>query len=78
MSIVYRHYPIASIHLHAVDAALAAECGGAQGRFYELKRAPYSHQDSIGKRVGDGSADVPGVEDTALWAFPSTTLIGRG
>lgn len=48
VSIVYRHYPIASIHPHAVDAALAAECGGAQGRFHELKRALYSHQDSIG------------------------------
>lgn len=48
VSIVYRHYPIASIHPYAVDAALAAECGGAQGRFHEMKRALYSHQDSIG------------------------------
>lgn len=65
VNIVYRHYPIAAIHPHAVDAALAAECGGAQGRFHALKRTLFLHQDSIGIvswRWFGGLADVPDIE----------------
>lgn len=65
VTIVYRHYPIESIHPHAVDAALAAECSGMQGRFHEIKRALFRHQDSIGiaswRWFGD-LADIPDLE----------------
>jgi protein-disulfide isomerase len=31
-----RHFPVIGSHLHAMDAALAAEAAGRQGRFWEM------------------------------------------
>ena len=41
---VFRHYPLTSIHPHALLAAHAAEAAGAQGRFWEMHRALYENQ----------------------------------
>jgi protein-disulfide isomerase len=34
--LVFRNFPLEEIHSHALQAALAAECAGAQGRFWEM------------------------------------------
>jgi protein-disulfide isomerase len=34
--LVYRHYPIESVHAHALIAAEAAEAAAAQGKFWEM------------------------------------------
>jgi protein-disulfide isomerase len=34
--LVFRCFPLEEIHPHALQAALAAECAGAQGRFWEM------------------------------------------
>lgn len=47
MCFVYRHFPLAEIHPHAVMAAEAAEAGGAQGKFWEMHDMLYEHQDRL-------------------------------
>jgi NhaA family Na+:H+ antiporter len=36
LRLVYRHFPVASVHPHAAVAAQAAEAAGAQGRFWDM------------------------------------------
>lgn len=42
---VYRHLPIESVHPHARLAAEAAEAAGAQGKFWEMHDALFTHED---------------------------------
>jgi protein-disulfide isomerase len=44
----YRHFPLTQIHLHAQQAAEAAEAAGAQGRFWEMHDVLFEHQDRLG------------------------------
>jgi protein-disulfide isomerase len=46
----FRHFPLAQIHPHALDAAIAAEAAGAQGRFWEMHDALFTHQDHLAPR----------------------------
>lgn len=46
----FRHFPLAQIHAHALDAAIAAEAAGAQGRFWEMHDLLYTHQDHLAPR----------------------------
>jgi Na+:H+ antiporter, NhaA family len=41
---VFRHYPVTSLHPHALLAAHAAEAAGLQGKFWEMHRALYENQ----------------------------------
>lgn len=41
---VYRHFPLTSIHPNAVPAALASECAGAQGKFWEFTDLVFESQ----------------------------------
>src|SRR5690606_8407676 len=50
VSIIYRHFPLEDIHPHAVTAALASECAGAQGRFEAYHDALFDRQRLIGVR----------------------------
>lgn len=50
VAIVYRHLPLEKIHPHALLAANASECAGAQGRFEAYHDALFARQDSIGAR----------------------------
>lgn len=63
MSVVYRHYPLEPIHPHAFEAALAAECAGAQGQFPALHDALYANQDSIGIWDWNDFAEVAIIQD---------------
>jgi protein-disulfide isomerase len=47
LCVVFRHFPLASIHPHAEAAALAAEAAGAQGRFWEMHDALYENQNAL-------------------------------
>jgi len=47
--IMYRHLPLETIHPHAWNAALAAECAADQGAFRAYHDLLYALQDSIGK-----------------------------
>ena len=43
--VIFRHYPLASIHLHAWEAAQAAEAAGLQGRFWEMHDLLFERQE---------------------------------
>ncbi|HEX2095714.1 MAG TPA: DsbA family protein [Longimicrobiaceae bacterium] len=63
VAVVYRHFPLTAIHPHAVAAAVASECAGAQGRFEPYHDALFAQQDSIGKKGWSDFARVAGVPD---------------
>jgi protein-disulfide isomerase len=44
---VFRNFPLASIHKTAQKAAEAAECAGAQGRFWDMHDWLFSNQDRL-------------------------------
>ncbi|MBN1168569.1 thioredoxin domain-containing protein [Candidatus Woesebacteria bacterium] len=44
--IVFRHFPLVSIHNNAFDAARAAEAAGKQNRFWEMHDKLFEDQDS--------------------------------
>jgi protein-disulfide isomerase len=41
---VYRHFPLEELHPHALDAALAAEAAGVQGRFWPMHDLLFDNQ----------------------------------
>jgi protein-disulfide isomerase len=44
LKIVFRHFPLSSVHPRASAAAQAAEAAGAQGKFWEMHRALFKNQ----------------------------------
>lgn len=44
---VFRHFPLATIHPHAQNAAEAAEAAGAQGQFWEMHDVLFENQDVL-------------------------------
>jgi protein-disulfide isomerase len=64
VAVVYRHFPIPSLHPHAVAAAEAAECAGEQGRFSGYHDALFADMSSIGVRDWISFAKEAGVADT--------------
>lgn len=46
--LVFRHFPLAGNHPHALTAALAAEAAGAQGAFWPMHDLLFARQDRLG------------------------------
>jgi protein-disulfide isomerase len=47
MRFAYRHFPLTQIHPHALDAAIAAEAAGAEGRFWEMHAILFANQERL-------------------------------
>jgi protein-disulfide isomerase len=48
LRLVFRHFPLAQIHLYAQSAAETAEFAGAHERFWEMHDGLYQNQDQLG------------------------------
>src|SRR4029078_10880382 len=46
--VVFRHFPLEEVHPHALAAAEAAECAGAQGKFWAMHDQLFDHQPHLG------------------------------
>jgi protein-disulfide isomerase len=46
----FRHFPLTQVHPHSLDAAIAAEAAGAQGRFWQMHDQLFTHQDRLAPR----------------------------
>ncbi|MFA6522187.1 MAG: thioredoxin domain-containing protein [Patescibacteria group bacterium] len=51
VALVYRHFPLTSIHPEAVPSALASECAGEQGKFFEYADELYANQTTLGDEL---------------------------
>ena len=60
---VYRHFPL-SFHPEAEPAALAAECAGEQGKFWEFHDELFANQTSLGTKLYDEIADDLGINNS--------------
>ena len=45
LKVIFRNYPLQSMHKNAFSAARAAEAAGLQGKFFEMHDLLYEHQD---------------------------------
>ena len=46
----YRHFPIEEVHPYALCAAEAAECAGAQGKFWEMHQVLFDNQPQLDRK----------------------------
>jgi protein-disulfide isomerase len=46
----YRHFPLEDAHPYALCAAEAAECAGAQGKFWEMHRVLFDNQSHLDRK----------------------------
>jgi protein-disulfide isomerase len=47
LAVVFRHFPLATVHPHAELAAEAAEAAGAQGKFWEMHDIMFERQEAL-------------------------------
>lgn len=53
----YRHFPLEDVHPHALAAAEAAECAGAQGKFWEMHWLLFDNQAHLKPKQLHGYAE---------------------
>jgi protein-disulfide isomerase len=60
--VVYRHFPLEEVHPHALLAAEAAECAGAQQRFWEMHELLFANQTRLDRKHLDTYAAQLGLD----------------
>jgi protein-disulfide isomerase len=58
----FRHVPLEEVHPHALQAAEAAECAGAQGKVWEMHELLFAHQTHLGAKCLLGYAEQLGLD----------------
>jgi protein-disulfide isomerase len=59
---VFRHMPLTQLHSQAEMAAEAAEAAGLQGKFWEMHRAIYEHQNELSAQMLTALAERLGLD----------------
>ena len=62
LRVVFRNFPLSTIHPNAEGAAEAAEAAGAQGKFWEMHDALFEHQQQLGASALAGYAELAGLD----------------
>jgi protein-disulfide isomerase len=62
LRVIFRNFPLSTIHAHAEKAAEAAEAAGAQGRFWEMHDLLFENQTRLGLTDLDRYAGKAGVD----------------
>jgi protein-disulfide isomerase len=65
LRVAFKHFPL-SFHQYAMPAAIAAECAGAQGRFWEMHDLLFAHQKALSDTDLAGYAAQLGL-DLVAW-----------
>jgi protein-disulfide isomerase len=58
----YRHFPLEDVHPHALMAAEAAECAGAQGKFWQMHELLFANQVHLKPKQLHGYAEQIGLD----------------
>jgi protein-disulfide isomerase len=56
VTLVYKHFPLTSIHSEAMPAAKASWAAGQQGKFWQYHDALFAQQDNLGEALYVGTA----------------------
>jgi protein-disulfide isomerase len=64
--LVFRHFPLAENHPHALTAALAAEAAGAQGAFWPMHDLLFARQDRLSDVALRAYADELGLDGSRV------------
>ena len=64
--LVFRHFPLAGNHPHALTAALAAEAAGAQGAFWPMHDLLFARQDRLGDDALRAYAEELGLDGSRV------------
>lgn len=73
VAVVFRHFPLEHIHPHAHEAAVAAECAGAQDRFGAFHDLLFARQDEIGETPWTQLAAAAAMDTVAFSACVEAT-----
>lgn len=68
VTVVFRHFPLTSIHPYALEAAIAAECAAAQDRFEAFHDLLFEQQENIGSKSWAAFAEDAGVPSATRFA----------
>ena len=63
---VFRNFPLSEMHPHAEHAAEAAEAAGVEGKFWEMYRMLFEHQERLDDRSLARYAEAIGLDGTRL------------
>lgn len=66
--LIYRDFPIPELHPHGAEAALAANCAGVQGKFWEYHDALFDRQSELGDDLYRELARTLGLNSTLFAA----------
>ena len=73
LQVAFRHYPIPSLHEHALDAAIAVECAGEQQRFWEMLDRLVAPDARLDAAALAGHAAALGLDAAAYQACRTST-----
>ncbi len=75
--LVFRHFPLAGNHPHALTAALAAEAAGAQGAFWPMHDLLFARQDRLSDVALRAYAEELGLDGSRVVGEAAQEFAGK-
>jgi protein-disulfide isomerase len=77
VKLVFRHFPLADNHPHALTAALAAEAAGAQGAFWPMHDLLFARQDRLSDVALRAYAEELGLDGSLVVGDAAQEFAGK-